>query len=599
MQENLLYRKRILEAGYKLPEVAKELWIACKRDPFFWINTFIWTYNPKMIPLCSTRPMITYEFQDSALWQMICCVVNQLDLHIEKSREMTATWNLLMVFLWFAQFHNGMSFRVVSRNADLVDNTEDPDALFNKIDFMLELQPEWLINRSQYNRTNMHIHFYETLSNIDGSSTTGDVSRGGRTTAIGLDEFAFAPESYAMLRACRASTNCRIYNSTPNGTGNAFYDLKKSKIQHMRLHWSSHPEKRRGMYRSEDGELKLLDTEFQGIVTNSQGDTYLFPNDYPFRLDGKLRSPWYDRECDRAAHPMEIAQELDIDYIGSSYQFFVASVIDRIQLEDVREPLLCGELEFDPETAHPIKFVPFPDGRIKLWLNLTPEGLFPENIECILGGDVSAGTGASNSALSGVNKETGEKVLEFAECNILAEDFGIYAVAIAKWMNQAFMIWDASGQSGRIFGNRVMGLKYNYIYWKTALNRITRKPSDSPGFFLNPGDKAEAFGRYRRALKEGTFIQRSYEANHECLFYVQVIGGKGIEHVNAMKSQDPTGARDSHGDRCVADVMANYALYVMKDNVIKPQKDVIPVHCFAARRQTYEAKLRELEEVWV
>ena len=587
-----------MQAGYDSAEVAKELWIACKRDPFFWINTFVWTYNPKMVPRATTRPMITFEFQDHALWQMINCVVKQLDIHIEKSREMTATWNLIMVFVWFAQFHDGLSFRLTSRNKDLVDKNDDPDSLFSKIQFILDNQPSWIISEDQYKHTELHYMFFETGSNIDGSSTTSDVSRGGRSTAIGLDEFAFVPNSYEMLRACRASSDCRMYNSTPNGTGNAFYDLKKAKIQHLRLHWSQHPEKRKGLYRSEDGEVKLLDTEFEGIVTNSEGQTFEFPNAYPFRLDGKLRSPWYDRECDRAAHPMEIAQELDIDYLGSSYQFFVPSVIDRIQNEDVREPLVCGELEFDPETANPIKFVPFPDGMIKLWTNLSPEGLFPEGIECVLGGDVAAGTGASNSALSGVNRETGEKVLEFADPSTHPEDFGAYAVAIAKWLNNAFMIWDASGPFGRIFGNRVMDLNYTHVYWKTALNRITRKPSETPGYFLNPGDKAEAFGRYRRALKEGTFVQRSYEANKECLFYISVPGGKSIEHTSAINTQDPTGARDNHGDRCVADVMANYALYYLKDSTVYQREPEIPENCFAARRRQWEAKQREREEVW-
>ncbi|MBE3144999.1 MAG: hypothetical protein IMZ61_13940 [Planctomycetes bacterium] len=595
---NLQYRKRILKAGYESEEVAKELWIACKRDPFFWINTFVWTYNPKVIPRETTRPMVTYDFQDNALWKLFSSVVNQLDLHQEKSREMTATWNLLMVFVWFAQFHPGLVFRLVSRNAEAVDSTEDPDSLFPKIDFILEHQPPWMINEGQYNRTNMHFNFYETSSTINGSSTTGDVARGGRPTAIGFDEFAFVPDSYAMLRASQMATNCRIYNSTPNGTGNAFYDLKKAKIQHLRLHWSSHPEKRKGLYRSEGGELKIIDKEFKGIVVNSEGLKFVYPDNYPFRLDGKLRSPFYDRECDRSAHPMEIAQELDIDYLGSNYQFFTSNVIDRIQLEDVREPLIRGELEFDPESYEPLKFVPFPDGRIQLWVNLTPEGLFPDNLSCVLGADVSAGTGASNSALSGVDRETGEKVMEFAECNMLAEDFGTYSVVVAKWLNQAYLIWDASGQSGRIYGNRVMDLKYNYVYWKTALNRITRKPSETPGYYLNPGDKAEAFGRYRRALKDGTFIQRSYEANKECLYYVQIAGGKGIEHTTAIHCQDPTGARENHGDRCVADVMANYGLYVLKDGRIKPIIETIPHFCYASRKQRYETKLREREEVW-
>jgi hypothetical protein len=596
----LLWRKRVLEAGYASSEVAKELWIACKRDPFFWINTFVWTYNPKMIPRITTRPMITYDFQDNALWQMFASVINQLDIHIEKSREMTATWNLLMVFLWFGQFHPGLMFRLVSRTADLVDSTEDPDSLFPKLDFILEHQPEWIINENQYNRTKMHLHFFETGSTINGSSTTGDVARGGRPTAVGLDEFAFAPDSYAMLRATQLATNCRMYNSTPNGTGNAFYDLRKAKIQHLRLHWSEHPEKRKGLYRSEGGELKIIDKEFKGIVVNSEGAKFRFPDNYPFRLDGKLRSPFYDRECDRAAHPMEIRQELDIDYLGSAYQFFDTNVLDRIQLEDIRDPVVCGELEYDPGSAEPIKFVPFPDGRIHLWFNLSPEGGFPEGIECVLGADVSAGTGASNSALSGVDRATGEKILEFAYPgpNFYAEEFSGYATAIAKWMNHAYLIWDASGPHGRIFGNGVMDFKYTFVYWKTKLNQISRKPTETPGFFFNPGDKAEAFGRYRRALKDGTFVQRSYEANKECQFYEQTAGGKGIEHTSALTSQDPTGARDNHGDRCVADVVANYGMYALRESKIVPVEEEVPEHCFAARRQAYEDKIREREEVW-
>jgi len=598
VRENLRFRERVLRAGYNSPVAAYELWLACKRDPFFWINTFVWTYNPKMIPRSTTRPMITYDFQDQALWEMFGAVLNQHDIHIEKSREMTATWNLLICFLWFAQFHKGLSFRLVSRNADLVDSTEDPDALFCKLDFVLQHQPSWLVHEGQYNRTYMHLHFFETRSTIDGNTTTADAARGGRCTAMGLDEFAAVPDGYAMLRATRDVTNCRMYNSTPQGTGNAFYDLKKTKIKHLRLHWSDHPVKRRGLYRSEDSRLILLDKDFRGVVRDSEGNGTIFPDQYKFRLDGKLRSPWYDTECDRAAHPMEIAQELDIDYLGSDYQFFDAAIIERIQAENVREPVIKGELEFDFHTCEPTRFVPCADGRLLLWVNLTPEGWFPENIKVVQGADVSAGSGASNSALSFVNIETGEKIAEFAEPKLFPEDFALYGMAMAKWFNDAFMIWDASGPTGRVFGSTVMEAGYTYIYWKTPLNKFTKKPSDVPGFFLNPGDKAEAFGKYRRALKDGTFIQRSYEANRECLFYRHTAGQQAIEHTDAANTQDPTGARTNHGDRCVADVLANFGVIILKDRIPLAVPDSQPVGCFRSRRDAYEKKLKDKEEAW-
>ena len=551
-----------------------------------------------MIPKITTRPMVTYGFQDNALWKMFGAVINQYDLHIEKSREMTATWNLLLVFLWFVQFQPGLSFRLVSRNADLVDNTEDPDALFSKIDFILNHQPDWLINETQYNRTYMHLYFYETLSTLDGNSTTSDVVRGGRSTAIGLDEFAFVPNGYAMLRATRAAADCRLYNSTANGTGNAFYDLKKAKIKHLRLYWPDHPQKRIGLYRSENGKVIILDKEFHGTVVNSEGKSFIFPDNYPFRIDGKLRSPFYDRECDRAAHPMEILAELDINYLGSDYQFFDARVVERIQEENVREPIVKGELEFDFETCTPTRFVPCTDGRLHLWVNLTPEGEFPDNIKVIQGSDASAGTGASNSALSFVNKEIGEKIAEFAEPKLYPEDFAVYAVAMAKWFNNAYMIWDASGPSGRVFGSTVMDLGYMYIWWKTAINKFTRKSTDIPGFFMNPGDKADAFGKYRRALKDGTFIQRSYEANKECLYFRHMPGNQAIEHTAAATSIDPSGARTNHGDRCTADVVANFAMHTLKDKSPKPIIEEKPLSCFGKRRDEYETRIREKDEVW-
>jgi len=596
----LRYRDRILRAGYDSKDVARELWVACKRDIFFWINTFVWTYNPKMIPKITTRPMVTFDFQDGHIWDLLRCIIDQVDHQTEKSREMCATWDILIVFLWLAQFHgepDGFSFRVVSRNADLVDSKEDPDALFCKLDFVLQHQPDWIINSEQYNRRMMHINFFETGSTIDGNATTKDAARGGRATAMALDEFAAVPDGYSMMRATGMTTNCRLYNSTPQGTGNAFYDLKKLKIRRTTLHWKSHPDKRRGLYRSEDGKLVIIDKSFRGIVRDSEGNGSIFPDNYAFRLDGKLRSPWYDKECDRAAHPMEIRQELDIDYLGSDYQFFDPEIIGQIQEEDVRDPYIKGEIEFDYSTLKPLRFVPKEDGRLHLWINQTPEGRCPDALKVIEGSDVAAGTGASNSACSFVNKFTGEKIGEFADPNMKAEDFALYAIVMAKWFNSAFMIWDASGPHGIIFGNTVLDKKYENLYYNTTVDKISQTRSDKPGFWSNPKLRTVAFGKFRAALKQKTFVQRSYEANRECLFYIQGASNKdAIEHTSAMNNQDPTGARANHGDRAIADMMANFALEHLQANRAGKKVEVAVTSGFGVRQREYHEKLRAAKE---
>ena len=76
-----------------------------------------------------------------------------------------------------------------------------------------------------------------------------------------------------------------------------------------------------------------------------------FPDAYPFILDKKLRSPWYDNEYKRCASPSEVGQELDIDFLGSDYQFFDSGTIDKLILGYCRDPDLVGDLEF-PTLTH-------------------------------------------------------------------------------------------------------------------------------------------------------------------------------------------------------------------------------------------------------
>jgi len=77
-----------------------------------------------------------------------------------------------------------------------------------------------------------------------------------------------------------------------------------------------------------------------------------------------------DRECKRRSHPMEIAQELDIDYLGSDYQFFDAKTLDRIEKEYVREPYRRGELDYNVQTLEMCSFIDRVDGQLLLWTNI-------------------------------------------------------------------------------------------------------------------------------------------------------------------------------------------------------------------------------------
>jgi len=580
LKENLEFRRRVIQEAGGDRATAEELYIMCSRDPMFYVDTFIWTYDPRKSGQ-RVVPMILYDFQIDPFIDVLKAITHGHDLLIEKSRDMGATWLCLLAFEWFYHFREFTTFLCMSRKEDLVDKTDDPDALFSKLDFVYKNQPGWL--RPQMNRTSLHFYNLNTSSTMDGSSTTSDTARGGRRTAILLDEFASVPDGYAVMQSTSQTTNCRIFNSTPKGAGNAFAALaKKPDIVRFRLHWSQHPDKKLGLYTSKDGTLEQLDR------------TYPFPLDYPFIRDGKVRSPWYDEQCRRAAHPAEIAAELDIDYQASDFLFFDSLVLDRLIVKDTMAPFLKGDLIFDDQDCTFKEFHRNPEGYLELWAFPDVNDVWPTDIVFGVGADIAAGTGASNSTLSILNLKTGEKIGAYANPHTPPEQFAKLTVALCRWFNNAFLIWEANGH-GRPYGRTVLDAGYRNIYYKQDEQAAYRKSSTVPGWYTTLGSKLLLLTDYRKALKDGQFVNRQQVALDECRQYVFRPGGQ-LVHVASENAIDPSGAGDNHADRVIADALVCRAAKQPRSTV--KQEKFIPEHCFAKRREQHVAVLREKEDQW-
>ena len=410
---------------------------------------------------------------------------------------------------------------------------------------------------------------------IDGESTTGNVARGDRRTAILLDEFAAVEQGHRVLSSTRDATNCRLFNSTPAGTGNAFYDIRQTEIKKLRLHWSQHPLKSRDLYTTDaHGKLRLLG-----------GDGARALEDYRYILDGKIRSPWYDNECARAVNEQEIAQELDIDSLGSGRQYFNARNIEAAIVQHARPPLYVGDLEYDDTTGDPIRFTNNVGGSLRIWGLLDGDYKPSCGIKCSAGGDVSAGTGASNSCLAGYDIKSCEKVFEFVNPNVRPEQFAKQAKAICIWFNNAFLIWESYGP-GRQFGAKLQDLHYGNIYMRRRDEAISGKVTDIPGWCPTKEGKLVLMGEYRSAVEKGECVNRSREALEETLEYIFGPDG-GVIHARDHSKLDPSGAKANHGDRCIADALS---WKLVKERMHSPVHEVrdVPVGCLAWRNKRRE-----------
>lgn len=574
MRENMKWRRAALRLAARSPAARRDLKAKCAADLLFYANTFCWTYDPRNVSLGlpTSVPFTTWPFQDETLLAVTGCVLDGRDVAIAKSRDMGASWMNVLVLEWLWHFRDGLSFLMVSRNERYVDETGNPDSLFWKIDFLHRHQPRWLLPKGRELgekdplRRQGHLGNAETGSVIDGEATTGNIGRGGRRTAALIDEFAAfdVKDGFATLAATRDMTPCRIFNSTPRGVGNAFHKVAREVpgVLSIDLHWTRHPRKARGLYRMAPGDAapELLDGwcgEVR-VFDRSGGERRVrFPEAYPFVADGKTRSPWYDAQCARCATPAEVGQELDIDFLGSDCQFFDAAAIEALRLWGCRPPERTGTLSFHADTLAPLAFHDEPGGRLRLWLDLGREDAPPMG-DYVMGVDVAAGTGASNSAVAVYDRATGEKVAEYADPAILPADLARFCAALGAWFHDALVVPDRSGPTGEVFVKTLLAAGYGRL-WYRPRDPLSRTSGSEPGVWLNPQAKTACLEEYRDALARRRIVNRSETALGECLQFVRRMDGT-IEHSAALTAADPGGARAAHGDLVIADALAALAL---------------------------------------
>ncbi len=544
-----------------------------KHDLLAFINSCCWIFEPRPKPV--DLPFITWSFQDRLMLE-VDAAIGSHDLVIEKTRDMGASWCALAVFYWRWRFWGRYGFKVLSRKEEYVDASGDPDSLFWKLDFLRLKSPKWL--QAPTDRTLMHMEQLHSGAVIDGESTNKFATTGGRRTAMLFDEFSKIdpPIQDTIFTGTRDVTPCRLFIFTPQGTGNTAYEIAHdTKFRKISLHWTVHPHKAKGLY----------------LADQATGGAYSLCGKKP-------RSPWYDEQCKRAIHPRQIAQELDLDYLGSDYQFFQPSAIDRGNASCC-PAYAVGVLPPDPHTARPTSFIQQDRGQLQLWV-LTPEGRPPNDRKYVVGVDISSGAAtddrrsASNSVICIVDTQTCEQVAEFADNNMPPHKLARHAVAMAKWFTgidgqPAFMIWEASGAAGITFGREVIELGFRNFFWKRNEAAQAGRPTDTPGFFTTVDTKNSILADFHRAVGEGLFIVRSKALMEEAQQYIFTKGGK-IEHSQQLRSADLSVAGKNHGDRVIAAALCVRGMRERPAVGPSDPSNEPSVHSYAGRRKAYEAR---------
>ena len=577
----------------------------CAADPLFFINGFCYIAEPRVGESVEQGliPFNTWSNQDPVI-ASISHYWGRRHMVGDKSRAQGASWIMVCLFVWAFLFKPYSFLGIGSKDKETADDPTDPASLGWKIDSVLRFLPIWmrpLAYQGPPEKWSERRASTSTWKNPENNSfikcyaATSGIGRAGRYTVFFLDESAFFPagaDREAVANLVR-TTNGLVMISTPHGMDNEHYDRVQKPGPWLRLvlDWKDNPSQNKGLYTARGGQLVLLDKDYD------------WPADYEHVLDGRVRSPWYDRQCEEHGNDMLfIAQELDREYSGSKGRPFPQAALDRVG-SYVREPLLTGMLRFDHDFPDDVESMDFELGdghKFDLWCPLDSHGFLP-TARYAVGVDLSQGVGgeaSSNSCLEIFNMDTREQVGELAINTIPPVEFAQLSVAVCYWLGKGmgtpYLAWESNGL-GVPYMKEVLRLGYaNVFYAHTDEYKKSGKRSGKPGYHNSSVELM--ISPLRSAIVNVNYTIRSGALLEECAQYVIGDDGKPM-HPRSKTARDGSGKGVSHGDRVIAAAMAVRAI----DDRMNPRKlrkgekpvpQIVPPDSFAGRMASREQSMR-------
>lgn len=182
----------------------------------------------------------------------------------------------------------------------------------------------------------------------------------------------------------------------------------------------------------------------------------------------------------------------------------------------------------------------------------------PRQGQVVIGVDLSAGVGSSNTTMSACLPDIGRKFAEFASPGVTPEEAARLAVLAGYYFGgeQPAWIWfEANGGGGEQFARELLRLRYPRVRNREdARWKNTTTDERKLGWWSTDTGKESLIMDYAQALKSRRFFNPSESALRECLTYIYQRGK--VVSVNSASDGLDELAGAPHGDRVIADALA-------------------------------------------
>jgi hypothetical protein len=226
-----------------------------------WFRYWAWALDPRLVEL-PVQPFVPFglyeDDKETFQWEYITWLhdttfIKRKSGLVEKARDMGATLGWLLWATCNFLFRDGFTALLTSANEDLVDSKQDPDTLFEKVRFVLRLQPTELLPEGfsiKHHLTYMNIANPENGSVLSGKAPTENVGRQLRRTCVLKDESAAWPQNGRPQSTSLSQTSNSIFDvSSVKGKLNYFHDkAHEPDCNKFVMDWREHPWKDQRWY---------------------------------------------------------------------------------------------------------------------------------------------------------------------------------------------------------------------------------------------------------------------------------------------------------------------------------------------------------------
>jgi len=289
--------------------------------------------------------------------------------------------------------------------------------------------------------------------------------------------------------------------------------------------------------------------------------------------------------------------------------FFARSMIRELRSRSL-EPVWRGAIDIDDHdgrrdaliTRGDVSRIVFREdaerGVWSLWIDPDAGRTRPDQERgYVMGMDVGAGVGASNTTIAVVDVESGDMIAEYASPLVGAHEAARIAAIAGAWFGgrfgRAILCPEVNGGQGEACVKTLLDLGYPRIWQRrvasTEMARRDQHAADSAGlgWRSNQRTREALLTDYAGALRSGRMRVHSDASLAECLTYHYDRRGR---LVSVRRDDDPASelARIPHGDRVMAAALAWHAASNLPHATLPPQ----PESDHTARKRARQRAMR-------